>query len=213
MRSDRLRSISEPRGRIRPLHIMMTDHIRTFVACELPREIRSEIGQIQEDLKHRRLRLKWVRPENLHLTLKFLGDVSTGQIDTIVAAIEKVARAFMPISLAAKGIGVFPGIRRPRVLWVGIGGQFPQLGQLQATVADELARAGFPAEKRPYKGHLTIGRIKTAVDPRQLAAALTEYADFETTAFTVDEVVLFRSQLRPDGPVYTRLRNVTLKAH
>jgi 2'-5' RNA ligase len=192
---------------------MMTDQIRTFVACELPREIRFEIGHIQENLKHRRLRLKWVRPENLHLTLKFLGDVPIERIDTIADAIGKAACDAAPMSLSAKGIGVFPGIRRPRVLWVGIGGQFSQLGRLQAAVAGELADVGFPAEKRPYKGHLTIGRIKAAVDSRQLAAALTELSDFETASFRVDEVVLFRSQLKPDGPIYSRLRTVKLDPH
>ncbi|KPJ76485.1 MAG: hypothetical protein AMJ54_11585 [Deltaproteobacteria bacterium SG8_13] len=191
----------------------MTDQIRTFVACELPREIRSEIGQIQENLKQRRLRLTWVRPDKLHLTLKFLGDVSIDRVETIADAVGKAVREFSPISLSAKGIGVFPGIRRARVLWVGIGGEFLQLGQLQAAVSGGLAGVGFPAEKRPYRGHLTIGRIKAAVDPRQLADALTEFSDFETASFQVDEVVLFRSQLKPDGPIYTRLDAVKLYPH
>ncbi len=192
---------------------MMTDQIRTFVACELPREIRSAIGQIQENLKRYRLRLKWVRPENLHLTLKFLGDVSVERIEAIADAIEDAARDMAPLSLSAKGVGVFPGIRRARVIWVGIGGQPLQLGQLQAAVADALDEVGFPKEKRPYKGHLTIGRIKAAIDSRQLAEALTATCDFESDSFSVDEVVLFRSQLRPEGPTYTRLRTVKLNPH
>ena len=147
------------------------------------------------------------------MTLKFLGDVSIERFDTIAAAIENAVRAFSPLSLSATGIGVFPGIRRARVLWVGIGGQFLQLAKLQAAVADGLAGCGFPVDKRPYKGHLTIGRIKTAIDSRQLAEALTQFSDFETAAFEVDEVVLFRSQLKPDGPVYTRLRAVKLDPH
>lgn len=189
---------------------MMTDTIRTFVACELPREIRSEIGHIQESLKRRRLRLKWVRPENVHLTLQFLGDVSTGRIEAIAAAIGQAARAFGPLTLSAKGIGVFPGIRRARVIWVGLGGQLPQLRQLQAAVADGLSGSGFAADKRPYRGHLTIARIKGGIDPRQLAEALTQLSDFETPSFEVAEVILFRSQLRPDGPNYTRLWTVKL---
>lgn len=192
---------------------MMTDQIRTFVACELPREIRSAIGQIQENLKRYRLRLKWVRPENLHLTLKFLGDVSVERIEAIADAIEDAARGMASLSLSAKGVGVFPGIRRARVIWVGIGGQPLQLGQLQAAVADALDEVGFPKEKRPYKGHLTIGRIKAAIDSRQLAEALTATCDFESDSFSVDEVVLFRSQLRPEGPTYTRLRTVKLNPH
>jgi 2'-5' RNA ligase len=192
---------------------MMTDHIRTFVACELPREIRSEIGSIQENLKHRRLRLKWVRWKNLHITLKFLGDVPVERIGPIADAIGEAARNFAPMSLSAKGIGVFPGIRRPRVLWIGIGGELSQLVRFQGAVAGGLAEVGFPADKRPYKGHLTIGRIKAAVDSRQLAEALTEFSDFETAPFRVDEVVVVRSRLKPDGPVYTRLRTVTLDPH
>ncbi len=189
---------------------MMTDHIRTFVACELPREIRSEIGRIQENLKHRQLRLKWVRSENLHLTLKFLGDIPVESIEPIAAAVGEAVRSYAPMSLSARGIGVFPGIRRPRVLWIGIGGEFPLLARLQASVADGLAEVGFPVDKRPYKGHLTIGRVKAAVDSRRLTEALAEFSDFETAPFRVDEVVVFRSQLKPDGPVYTRLRTVKL---
>jgi 2'-5' RNA ligase len=192
---------------------MMTDQIRTFVACEIPREIRSDIGQIQESLKRRRLRLKWVRPDNLHLTLRFLGEVPAERLETIAAAIGKAAQYVEPLSLTAKGIGVFPGIRRARIIWVGIGGQHRQLLALQAAVADALAGVGFSQEKRPYKGHLTIGRVKSAIDPRQLAEALTEFSGFETASFVVDAVVVFRSQLRPDGPVYTRLRTVKLEAH
>ena len=192
---------------------MMTDQLRTFVACELPREIRSEIGRIQESLKHRRLRLKWVRPENLHITLKFLGDVPVESIESIADAIGKAVHNFSPMSLSARGIGVFPGIRRPRVLWIGIGGEFPQLARLQGAVATGLAAVGYPVDKRPYKGHLTIGRIKTAIDSRRLTQSLAEFADFETAPFRVGEVVVFRSQLKPDGPIYTRLRTVALDAH
>ena len=202
-----------PRAAIRTVHIEMTDRIRTFVACELPREIRSDIGRLQEELRRRRLRPKWVRPENLHLTLRFLGEVSVERIQPIAAAIENAARGFGPLSLSAKGIGVFPGVRRARVIWVGIGGQFLQLEKLQAAVADELDAAGFPADNRPYKGHLTIGRIKKGIDARLLAESLTEFAEFETAAFTVDEVVLFRSRLNPEGPVYTRLRTIKLDTH
>jgi 2'-5' RNA ligase len=192
---------------------MMTDQIRTFVACEIPREIRSDIGHIQENLKRRRLRLKWVRPENLHLTFSFLGEVPVERLETIAASIGRAAEDVAPLSLTAKGVGVFPGIRRARVVWVGIGGQHRRLLALQAAVAGALAGVGFAQEKRPYKGHLTIGRVKSAIDPRRLAEALTEFSDFETASFVVDAVVVFRSQLRPDGPVYTRLHTVQLEAH
>lgn len=202
-----------PQGTIRAPHIMMTDQIRTFVACEIPREIRSEIGQVQENLKRRRLRLKWVRPENLHLTLRFLGDVPVEHLETISAAIGKAARSGDPLSLSIKGIGVFPGVRRARVLWVGIGGQRRQLLQLQEAVADALTGVGFPPEKRPYKGHVTIGRIKSTVDFRRLADALAEFSGFETASFPVDAVALFRSRLRPDGPDYTRLHTAALGPH
>lgn len=198
---------------IRPPHIVMTDPIRTFVACELPREIRSAIGQIQQNLKQSRLRLKWVRPENLHLTLAFLGEVEAERIEAISGVVRTAARGYAPLLICAKGIGVFPGMRRPRVLWVGIGGQRQELTQLQAAVAGGLAAVGFPREKRPFKGHLTIGRVKAAVDTRRLGEALATYADFESAGFTIDQVVVFRSQLRPDGPVYTRLSTATLNPH
>ena len=191
---------------------MMADKIRTFVACELPGEVRSAIGQIQEVLRQHRLRLKWVRPENIHLTLQFLGDVSAQRIEAIAGGIEKAVQGHCPLMLSAKGVGAFPSLRRARVIWVGIGGQVEQLKQLQASVAGGLTDVGFPKEKRAFKGHLTIARVKHAIETRQLTEALSAHAGFETAAFGVDQVAVMRSQLRPDGPVYTRLKTIKLRA-
>jgi 2'-5' RNA ligase len=151
------------------------------------------------------MRLKWVRPESMHLTLKFLGDVDPARVPEIEAALAAAAGAAPPFSLNARGIGVFPGMRKPRVLWMGLEGQLDRLAALQAAVESELARVGFPAEERPFKAHLTLARIKAPLRIPLSEALLSEAGEGESGPFPVERICLFRSELRPAGAVYTRL--------
>ena len=113
---------------------------------------------------------------------------------------------FEPLNLAARGVGVFPGIKRPRVIWVGLGGQTQALFALQRKLEDNLAVIGFAKEKRPYKGHLTLGRFRQAVDPHTIHQVLQEHADLKSEDFTADRIILFQSDLKPAGPVYSELK-------
>jgi len=184
--------------------------IRAFIAFELPENIRSFIGSIQKNLKYDGFDARWVRPENIHITLKFLGNINEADTEKISAAILKTASGYTPISLTAKTIGVFPGIKRPRVLWLGIKGQIEILARLQKNLDDRLEKAGFLNENRPFKSHLTMARTKGKIKESKLVNAIKKYGDLESSSFYADNIILFKSDLKPTGAVYTKLISVSL---
>ena len=188
----------------------MSKTIRTFIAIEIPGNIISNIRELQEGLKVYGFKIRWVRPENIHLTLKFLGDVDEVKIDEISGAVSKTVEGYRPISLRAKGIGIFPGIKRPRVLWVGLTGQLESLARLQKTLDENLKLLDFPKEKRPFKGHLTIGRIKDKIDVKKFGDALMAFRGFESETFTAGRLILYKSELKPSGAVYSKLASASL---
>ena len=184
--------------------------MRTFIAIELPQPIIAAMGNVQQTLKSFKLKIRWVRPENIHLTLKFLGDIPPEAIDPIKRTLSESVRGYSPISLTAKGSGAFPGIKNPRVVWMGLSGQVSRLKALQETLAENLEAIGYEKEKRPFKGHLTLGRTKGSVDPTKLNAALNEVMSFGTEPFLVDRIFLFKSDLKPTGPIYTKIASAAL---
>lgn len=188
----------------------MLKTIRTFIAIEIPGNIISKIRELQEGIKAYGFKIRWVRAENIHLTLKFLGDVDAIKINEIAKAVSKTVEGYTPISLQAKGIGVFPGIKRPRVLWVGLTGQLESLVRLQKTLDEKLEVLGFPKEKRPFKGHLTMGRIKDKIDVKKFSDALMAFRSFESETFAADQIILYKSELKPAGAVYTELSSASL---
>ena len=190
----------------------MPDTTRAFIAIELPEEIIAFIRKIQEGLRSYGFKARWVRPENIHLTLKFLGDINNEDIKKAGDAIISTAGENASMSLGAKGIGFFPGVKRSRVIWTGIAGQTKELRDLQKTLDGKLETVGFPKEKRPFKGHLTIARIKRKIDAGRLVDAMKEFGRFESKTFMADEVVLFKSELKPSGAVYSKLMSAALVA-
>jgi len=188
----------------------MSDTVRAFIAIELTDETIAFIQKIQEGLRSFGVKARWMRPENIHLTLKFLGDINNEDVKKAGDAIISAARENASITLRAKGIGVFPGVKRPRVIWTGIAGQTKELVNLQKILDGKLQTIGFSKEKRPFKGHLTIARIKKKIDAKRLIDAMKEYSGFESKAFMADEVVLFKSELKPSGAVYSRLMSTIL---
>ena len=188
----------------------MAKSIRAFIALELPENIIDVIRKIQEAMKSFGFKVRWVRPENIHLTLKFLGNINPADVAQISSVICEAVNPFEPILLTAKGIGVFPGMKRPRVIWVGMGGQVATIIGLQKVLDEKLNGIGFPMEKRPFKGHLTLGRVKGRISSERLTAALAQHNEFESDTFFAQTVVLFQSVLDPKGSVYTKLLNVSL---
>ena len=189
----------------------MPPTIRAFIALELPPPVISMLGKVQEDLKSMGLRAKWVRPENIHLTLKFIGNINPGDIDIIGGAMMDAVEDFAAIDLVAGGVGVFPGIKRPRVIWVGLGGQIQSLFAMQRVLEDNLAPLGFKKEKRPFKGHLTLGRFRQTVNPNTIRQIMREYANLYSEEFTARRIILFKSDLKPTGAVYSRLQQADLE--
>jgi 2'-5' RNA ligase len=189
----------------------MPPTIRTFIALELPPLVISMLAKVQEDFKSMRLRAKWVRPENIHLTLKFLGNINPGDIDKIGGAMMDAVDDFAAINLVAGGVGVFPGIKRPRVIWVGLGGQIQLLFAMQRVLEDNLAALGFKKEKRPFKGHLTLGRFRQTVNSDTIRQIMREYANQYSEEFTARRIILFKSDLKPTGAVYSQLLQATLE--
>lgn len=187
----------------------MTDTLRTFIAIPLPEPVIRLAGDVQDRLRDAGLRLKWVRPASIHLTLQFLGDVARGQVPEIESTLARAVAGQGSFCLRARHIGVFPGMRRPRVLWLGLDGQIDQLLKIQQRLGAQLNCIGFPPEKRPFKGHLTLGRVKSRIDPRLLQTALSA-VDAESQPFTVETICLFQSDLKPTGAVYTRLAEYPL---
>ncbi|MFW6334937.1 MAG: RNA 2',3'-cyclic phosphodiesterase [Desulfosalsimonas sp.] len=185
--------------------------VRAFIAAALPGDVAADLGRLQSRLKDFGLRMKYTEPENIHLTLRFLGDVSIDSIGEIGQKITDAAAEFARLELSARGLGVFPAIRRARVMWAGIDGQTDLLAGLQQEVEEAVAGLGFEREKKGFTGHLTLGRFKKGCDPALLAEAIRRYGDFASARFTVDALHLFESTLTPGGAVCRILSSHPLK--
>jgi 2'-5' RNA ligase len=188
----------------------MGEKIRAFIAISLPESVLQAMGQAQQTLGTLGRGIRWVRKEGIHLTLKFLGDIDRDDVEKIQIAMERATEETSPFVLTGQGTGVFPDLRRPRVIWMGLSGDLQMLFALQANLETLLNDLGFPKDKRPFKGHLTLGRVKGRLDATELRAALEGLAGFQTDVFTVQSVALFQSTLRPHGAVYTKLAEVPL---
>jgi 2'-5' RNA ligase len=186
----------------------MSETFRAFIAFDLPTSVQSFLGEVQEALKLYGFRVKWVRPQNIHLTLKFLGNTATADTDKIVEAMTLAADDCAVVTLAAKGIGVFPDFRRPRVIWAGLNGQLEILADLQQKLDGYLADLGFPKETRAFKSHLTLGRLKGKIAADRMKTAIDRLKGFESESFEINQVILFKSELRPSGAVYTKMHRV-----
>ena len=187
---------------------MISETLRAFIAIDLPASIRSSLAETQEILKSFGLRVKWVRPQNIHLTLKFLGNIDSDDIDKIIAAMTVTAKDFKGVSLSVKEIGVFPDIRRSRVIWAGLDGQLEILENLQQTLDGHLAGLGYPKETRAFRGHLTLGRVKGKIASAGMKAAIEKLKKFGSESFEISEIILFKSELRPTGAVYSKVQRV-----
>jgi 2'-5' RNA ligase len=186
------------------------DQIRAFIAVNIPTNVLSHIRSIQTALSAGGLSMRWTPPGNIHLTLKFLGSIGRGDADRISEVMAETVQDAAPIRLSARGLGVFPGVRRPRVLWIGLQGDTAALIALQGRLEAGLEGLGFARESRPFKAHLTIGRARGPVDPRKLVRLMERSGAGESPPFSADALVLYQSQLFPAGPVYTELKKVAM---
>lgn len=187
-----------------------SQRIRCFAAIEIPCTIQDKLAQIQDFLRKRIRRASWVNPKNIHLTLKFLGEVEHTQLDTVEAAIRKVAMDHSPFSMRIGGIGAFPNLARPRVVWCGVKDGSAEISELANEINLELDRCGYPRDERAAYPHLTIARIKERMDLRPFTDAFQQYEEIDGASMAVEEVTIVRSQLQLTGAVYTRLKSCRL---
>ena len=181
------------------------DTLRAFIAIEMPGLVGEAVRRSQDALRHDGIHLRWVRPGNVHLTLRFLGDISASSVPMIREAMEKSVCRREPFSLGISRMGVFPGVKHPKVVWLGLQGQLDFLDELYRILSASLFEKGIPLEKRPFKGHLTIGRVKGMLDAKRLEAVLLRPPPFKAENFVVNSICLFKSDLMPGGAVYTPL--------
>jgi 2'-5' RNA ligase len=190
------------------------EHIRSFIAIELPDELKSELVKLESRLKSvDQPFVKWVDPYSIHLTLKFLGNVAADRIVEITEAMEEATQGISPFHLQLKELGVFPNPRRVQVAWVGLSGEIDKLTRLQQRIESSLAPLGFTPESRKFVPHLTLARVRNraSLNERQRLGELIASTSFETVHnIKVDSVSLMRSQLTRQGAIYSRISSAKL---
>jgi 2'-5' RNA ligase len=186
-------------GEFRPAR----DVMRLFVAVEISDEVRRSLAAAQSRLRRTPARVGWVAPENIHLTLAFLGDVGADRIASLAAALDGVGREFAPFGYTVAGLGCFGSRRAPRVLWAGVSHGAEDLVRLQAQTAVALRALDVRLEDRPFSPHLTIGRVRSSRGAERLGPLLEAGAGEVFGTVDVARLLLMRSELRPQGPVYT----------
>ena len=185
--------------------------IRSFLAIEFPESLKEVIADYLQDLKQVPSKIKWVSPGQSHLTLKFFGSISEELIERISQDLLRVLIDCPPFHLSLKGIGAFPNLFRPRVIWAGLGGETEALQEVYQAIEQALVPLGIPKEDRPFHPHLTLGRNKLKEGNEPLYRLMTQWSKGESAPFVVRGVTLFRSDLKPTGPVYTKLGMFPLK--
>jgi 2'-5' RNA ligase len=185
--------------------------LRTFVAVESTDEIQLAAERLIRQLSSVSQGVRWVAPANIHLTLKFLGDVDEREVYRVCQSVAKAAAADEPFQVLCRGTGAFPSPQRPRTIWMGVDDHQERLAGLQRRIEEELETLGFPGDSRQFHGHLTLGRIRyNRQDVEELSQALQGRADVEFGWLPLDEVVVFASELAAGGPRYTALGRCSL---
>ena len=190
------------------------EKIRSFVAVPLSRELKDELAELLSRLKSQpRPWVKWVDPQSIHITLKFLGNIPLDKIEAVKAATAEAAKGVSPFNLKACGLDVFPNPRRAQVIWVGLSGDTQKLADLQQKLESSLETIGFLSEGRKYSAHLTLGRVRREATVRQqeeigrLAESTRCHLDPE---IYVKSICLMKSRLNPQGPIYSLLVEIPL---
>jgi RNA 2',3'-cyclic 3'-phosphodiesterase len=189
----------------------MPESLRTFIAVELNSSLREALARIQKELKSSGADAKWVKPENIHLTLKFLGAIPLDKIETINRVLQDIADQFPAFAISLSQLGAFPKIEFPRVIWIDLKEGKETLERLAKEIEAKLSSLGFPPEDRAFQTHITLARIKSAQNRLNLVKQLKE-TDVPALNQKIDKITFFKSTLTPKGPVYEVLKEIILKA-
>lgn len=184
--------------------------MRTFIAIDLSGEDKEKLTHLQADLRKSDADVKWVNPENIHLTLKFLGEISEQQVNQVKEALDKITPGFKPFEMSLSGLGAFPKLDYPRVIWIGIEKGKKETEEIAKKIEDELSKLGFPKEERPFTAHLTIGRVRSGKNKEALKEKVLSAHSSELSQF-VSCITLYQSKLTPNGPIYTPLCAATFQ--
>ncbi len=182
--------------------------IRSFLAFELPPEIKEMLRDVSGEMKKLALDLRWVKVDNMHLTVVFLGGINRAQIGEVGLKTEEICCDFAPFNVSLRGTGIFGTPRNPRVLWIGINGDLDRMGRFRDSLQLALEDLGVRQEKRPFRPHLTVGRFRkgSRTASHHLEKLLSRYRDLKSQPWPAKELVLFRSDLNPGGAVYTKMK-------
>jgi RNA 2',3'-cyclic 3'-phosphodiesterase len=189
--------------------------IRLFIAILLPQAVENAVESAQEHIRalDTARSVRWTEAQNIHLTLKFLGDTDPRQVDIVSAAMGEAAQGFKPFSLSIAGLGGFPNLKKPRIVWAGVHGELDTLHGLRDAVERTVSPLGYPTEDRPFSPHLTLGRSRREAGFAALNALGTAIAALdvgEIATWRVSKLSLMRSDLRPEGAIYKEIAKVTL---
>jgi 2'-5' RNA ligase len=182
-----------------------------FIAIPLGKNISLFLNKIQGEIKVNGLRASWVNTSSMHLTLRFIGDTATNNIRKIIRAMETAGAAVAPFTLSAKKVGVFPDIKKARVIWSGVGGQIDQLRMLQSTLENNLEQEGIKACDKRFSPHFTLGRFKERVKRNTLVNIIENFQHYRSGPCLIKSMVLFKSDLKFSGAVHTKLCEISLK--
>jgi 2'-5' RNA ligase len=176
--------------------------VRTFIAIELPQPVQDSLAALIERLRGSRARVTWVKPENMHLTLRFLGNMEPDPLDRLRANLEVALHDTRSFALRVQGLGAFPNARRPSVLWAGVESDDGELGRVHAIAERAAQSIGLAPETKAFHPHLTLARVKNPAEAAAVMPFWEREQGFEGGSFPVNRVILFSSTLTPRGPVH-----------
>jgi len=185
--------------------------VRVFIAIGLESSIKEKIARIQTRLKVTQDKIKWVEPSSIHLTLKFLGEIEEEKLEKVHQITGELGERVSPFKIEVKGMGVFPGFSSPRVIWIEARDTSGELEELAARLEEALVREGFVREKRKWKAHLTLGRVKSLKERERLRELIQKEMETEAGKMEVRDITIMQSQLTPKGAIYTSLGKIYLK--
>ena len=189
----------------------MSQPIRCFIAIEIPEPIQNQLARIQGALQKQIQKASWVKRGNIHLTLKFLGDIDPDDLKSIGEAIEAGTSRHRSFPLRIGGVGAFPNLARPRVIWAGVKVGAERVSALARDINVALSHCGFSLDTKKFNPHLTIARLKERIDLRPYTNQYRQYDRIDGAEMTVDTISLIQSQLHPKGAIYSTLQFYSLR--
>lgn len=191
----------------------MNDLHRIFIAVELHPALHQAVAETEQMLEAAGARIRWIRPSNLHFTLRFIGEIPLAQVALVKIATREAVAGLRPFTITLRGLGAFPSLRRPQVVWAGVQDGAQELETLATRVEERLVHYRFAPEERRFRPHLTLARIRDTRQWGDLVRALTQHQDVAIGSQEVSTVTVLESQLRPKGAIYTPVEEVRLPPH